>query len=419
MLDGMGAMAIDVQLKVEPLVAQARVATGLDDFGDDPTFFDRLETLLRAYRDEAKLSAAGVVTGAAQAGQILANRLLVTDFVKRHPEVHDESIAAPIVIVGLPRTGTTHLHNLMAADPQLRSLPYWESLEPVPPLAEQRGEQPDQRRDRCAGGIWFVNEAMPEFKRMHEMTVEHVHEEIQLLAVDCSTMLFETATASPIWREAYKARDQQPSYEYMKLLLKVCQYQARRAESTTKTRDIPAGRDSPAAPKRWVLKSPQHLEQIPAVMQTFPDATVVFTHRDPASVVASFVTMSAYTARISHEPPIDVKHIGRYWCDRILDLYAGCVRDRELVPDTQAVDVHFDTFMRNDIATVEQIYDIAGQPFTSETRAAMDAFMVEHPRGKFGGVEYDLAQFGLDAREIRERASEYIHRFNVNLEDRW
>ena len=404
MLDGMTAMAADIELESATLIARARSSTGLDDFGDDPSFFERVETYLHALREEAQLSLAGRVTSAAQVGQILANRLLVTDFVRRHPGVHEERIDAPIVIVGLPRTGTTHLHNLMAADPSLRSLPYWESLEPVPPMAEQRGEQPDQRQGRCAAGIWFVNEVMPEFKRMHEMTVEHVHEEIQLLAVDCSTMLFETATSAPMWRDYYKAHDQQSSYDFMKLLLQVCQYQR------------PALGE---ASKRWVLKSPQHLEQIPAVLGTFPDATFVFTHRDPASVVASFVTMAAYTARVSKQPPLDLHRIGAYWCDRILDLYDGCVRGRDLVAAGQGIDVHFDAFMRDDIATVHQVYDIAGQPFSASTRAAMDAFMAEHPRGKFGGVEYDLAQFGLAASDIRARAHEYITRFDVTLEDRW
>ena len=407
MLDAMATMGADVVLEVEALTTAARAATGLNDFGHDPSFFDRLDALLGAFRNDANLSDAGRFTSSTQVGQILANRLLVTDFVKRHPAVRDTAIVAPIIIVGLPRTGTTHLHNLMAADPTLRSLPYWESLEPVPTLAEQRGKQPDQRQDRCQGGIWFIDEAMPEFRRMHEMTVEHVHEEIQLLAVDCSTMLFETATCSPMWRDYYKAHDQQPSYDYLKLLLQVCQYQ----RSGTMARE--------GGHPRWVLKSPQHLEQIPAVMRTFPDATVVFTHRDPAAVVASFVTMSAYTARISHQPPIDLHHIGTYWRDRILDLYEGCVRDRALVPAAQSIDIHFDDFMSDDIAMVERVYAVAGQPFEAETRAAMAAFMDHHPRGKFGGVEYELQQFGLDASDIRSRANKYINCFYVNLEDRW
>ncbi len=402
MLDAMDGLGAGIALDADDVITEARAQTGLDDFGADEGFFERVHVYLRALETEGGLTDAGRLIGRTQTLQMLTNRLLAHDYVTRHPEVLDEPIVAPIVIVGLPRTGTTHLHNLMAADTNLRSLPYWESLEPVPPVAEQRHEAPDGRRDRCAAGIWFIDEVMPEFKRMHEMTVDHVHEEIQLLAIDCSTMLLETAANVPSWRDYYLAHDQQPSYDFMRCMLQVCQHQR------------PGTR-----PTRWVLKSPQHLEQIPAVMRTFPDATVVFTHRDPVSVIASFVTMGAYTARNNRRAPIDIAGIGRYWCDRILDLYAGCVRDRDLVPAAQSLDVHFDEFMADDIATVERIYALADQPFTPASRDAMDAFMVDHPRGKFGGVDYDLTQFDLDPAKIRTAAAGYIERFGVALEDRW
>jgi hypothetical protein len=335
--------------------------------------------------------------------QFLTNRLLVTDLVGRHPEIAEIPIAAPIVIVGLPRTGTTHLHNLVAADPALRSLAYWESLEPVAPLAEQPAPADptiDPRRERTAAGLWLLDEAMPHFKRMHEMTVDHVHEEIQLLAIDLSTMLFETMACMPSWREYYRAHDQTSSYRYLRLVLQVCAWQRGRGV-------------------RWVLKSPQHLEQIRPLMEVFPDAVVVFTHRDPASVVASFVTMGAYTARLSHRAPIDLEQLGDYWHRRILDLYAGCVHDRELVPAAKSYDLHFERFMADDVAAVREIYALAGQPFDARAKGAMQAFMAEHPRGKYGAVDYDLAQFGLDAATIRSGAGSYIERFGVALEPRW
>ena len=134
---------------------------------------------------------------------------------------------APIVICGLPRTGTTHLHNLMSADPALRSLPYWESLEPVLP----EREQPAAWRSPIpgwSGRPWpwpSSTRHCPHFKRMHEMTVEHAHEEIQLLAIDFSTMLFDTTAPMPSWRDAYLARDQRPSYAYLRKVLQVLQWQ--------------------------------------------------------------------------------------------------------------------------------------------------------------------------------------------------
>ena len=168
-------------------------------------------------REEGGFNGAGIMQQHTFILGLLKNRLLIEDLVRRHPEILDERIVAPIIICGLPRTGTTHLHNLMSADPALRSLPYWESLEPV--LAEPERPAPgapDPRLERTDMALSFLDTAMPYFNRMHEMTVEHTHEEIQLLAIDFSTMLFETTAPMPTWRDAYLARDQRPSYAYLR-----------------------------------------------------------------------------------------------------------------------------------------------------------------------------------------------------------
>ena len=394
----MADMAAMAPVEAEALLAAARTETGLDDFGD-PRFAERLRVLTHALVAEGRLSAVGRMMAHRQLLQILVNRLKVEALVRRHPEIEHQEIRGPIVIVGLPRTGTTHLHNLMAADPALRSLPYWESLEPV--LLDHelpKDGAPDPRRARCDQALWFVNESLPHFVRMHEMTTDHVHEEIQLLALDVSTMLFETMGLLPSWRDAYLAADQTPSYRYLKRVLQAAQWQR--------------------GGTRWVLKSPQHLEQVGPLLEVFPDATVVFTHRDPAAVVASFVTMAAYTARMNVEPPIDLPAIGAYWRARIEDLFRACVRDRHLAPPERSLDVRFDDFMRDDLATVRRIYELARQPVGPEAEAAWAAFMAAHPRGAHGTVEYDLAQFGLDAGEIRRACGFYVERFGIALEDR-
>ncbi len=395
----MAGMAPVSPLDPESLLDAARAETGLDDFGDD-AFVARLRTLTHALATEAGLSDVGRVMAHRQLLQLLKNRLVLEALVARHPEILRVPIRAPIVIVGLPRTGTTHLHNLMAADLALRSLPYWESLEPVvldehlPPPGE-----PDPRRARCEQVLWFVNESLPHFVRMHEMTTEHAHEEIQLLAMDVSTMLFETMGILPSWRDAYTATDQTPSYRYLRRVLQAMQWQR--------------------GGTRWVLKSPQHAEQLRPLVDAFPDAVVVFTHRDPASVVASFMTMQAYTARMSIEPPIDLRAIGRYWADRIAGVFRACVRDRSLVPPERSLDIRFDEFMHDDLAMVRRIYALAGQPVTPSSEAAWAEFMAMHPRGVHGTVEYDLAQFGLDAAEIRRTNAAYVERFGIALEARW
>ena len=189
----MGAMATDCPLDADVLHAKAAADTGLDDFGADD-YRERLDVYLAALQDISGMHDAGIVNFHAQLLQLLKNRLLLTDLLTRHPEIHDIELVPPVVIAGLPRTGTTHLHNLLAAAPTFRTMPYWESNEPFP-LPSEAGVEPDPRRTRMDVAVQVMNLVMPHFQLMHEMTTDHVHEEIQLLANDFSTMLFETTRA--------------------------------------------------------------------------------------------------------------------------------------------------------------------------------------------------------------------------------
>ncbi len=296
-------------------------------------------------------------------------------------------IERPIIICGLPRTGTTHLHNLIAADPAIRYLPYWESLEPFPAPGE---DDPAPRRERCATGLDLVNTSMPDFKRMHDMTVDHAHEEIQLLANDISGMLFETTYYVPSFAAHYKTHDQAPSYAYLKRTLQALQW-------------LRGGR-------RWVLKSPQHLEQFPTLAATFPDATFVVTHRDPVEVTQSMATMISYAARMGCAHPDPVK-ISRYWLERAEDLLNGCVQDRDVLPSAQSIDVRFEDFMADEEGTVAAIYELAEQQFDDRVRAAMTQFRADHPRGRYGGVIYQPSDLGLDPDEVAARLGTYRDRF--------
>ena len=385
------------QLTLDPaaLMEAARSETGLDDFGPDD-FVERLSVLCRAMREEGGFNRAGVMQQHTLIVGLLKNRLLIEDLISRHPEILEERIEAPIVICGLPRTGTTHLHNLMSADPALRSLPYWESLEPL--LAERErpvAGQPDPRLERTAMALSFLDVAMPYFNRMHEMTVEHTHEEIQLLAIDFSTMLFETTAPMPLWRDYYLSHDQSPSYAYTLKILKVLQW-------------LRGG-------TRWVLKTPQHLEQFPALVATFPDATFVVTHRDPVSVTASMVTMLAYSARLTRDQ-IDLVGLGSYWSDRLERMLRRCTEERDVLPAERTIDVRFDEFMADDVAMVRRVYELAGQPLNERSESAMTAFMAEHPRGRHGTIAYEMEQFGLGAAERRKALAFYTDRFGVTLE---
>ncbi|MDQ1373946.1 MAG: hypothetical protein QOJ09_1284 [Actinomycetota bacterium] len=390
LMDAIAPMAADLRLETDAVMAEASEQSGLDDFGE-PSFRDRLDVLLHGLRDEVELSPFGVLGNHSLVVQLLKNRLLFEDVWRRHPEIADERVERPIIICGLPRTGTTHLHNLISADPALRSLPYWESLEPI----AVPDEEPDGRRARTELAVDTVNAVMPLFPRMHEMTVDHVHEEIQLLAIDFSSMLFETMGPMPSWHDWYRDHDQTPHYRYLYRVLQALQWLR--------------------GPKRWVLKSPQHLEQFGPLRTVFPDATFVVTHRDPVAVVASMITMLAYTARMTIARP-DPKAYGAYWMPRLERMLRACARDHEQLPANQTIDVHFDAFMADDVAMVERIYTIAGQPMTDDVRRAMDAFMETHPRGRHGGIAYDLAQLGIDPDERRKALQFYVDRFDIDVE---
>jgi hypothetical protein len=254
----------------------------------------------------------------------------------------------------------------------------------------------DPRLSRCRANYAMQSQLMPLLKNMHDMAPEHVHEEIELQGLDFSSYVIEWIANVPRWRDHYLAHDQTPSYRYMKRVLKALQWMR--------------------GPNRWVLKSPQHLEQLVPLRDTFPDATFVMTHRDPVSVVASAITMMCYGARVSRKQ-VDPPRFAEYWIDRVETLLRRCVRDRDELPPERSMDLPFHVFMADDIGSVERIYELADLEMTPSARAQLDRFMADNPRGKNGRIVYDLKQdFGVDRDELRERFSFYFDRFPIRPE---
>jgi hypothetical protein len=388
--DLMATMAAECPLDADTLHTKAVAETGLTDFGSDD-YRERLEVYLAALREIDGLQDAGIVNFHVQVLQLLKNRLLLNDLLARQPKIREIELLPPVVIAGLPRTGTTHLHNLLAAGPTFRTIPYWESVEPFP-LAAELGIEPDPRKARMDVAVEFMNASMPHFPLMHEMTTEHVHEEIQLLANDFSTMLFETLAHVPRWRDYYLSHDQASSYEHLRLQLKALQF-------------LRGGR-------RWLLKSPQHLEQLAVLDTVFPGVVVVFTHRDPIPVVLSMLAMLTYTARM-HRSPVPVHEIATSWSERLELMLNALVRDRDLIPPERSIDVHFDEFMTDELGAAERIYELAGEPLTVAARAAMTNYLDDHQRGRLGRIATSTEMFGLDERDLPARFARYRERFSV------
>jgi hypothetical protein len=236
---------------------------------------------------------------------------------------------------------------------------------------------------------------MPLFPLMHEMTADARHEEIQLLAIGFSTMLFESSYYVPSYAAWYKRSDQRPAYRYLRRCLQALQWLR--------------------GPKRWVLKSPQHLEQQAALIEIFPDATFVQTHRDPLRITASLCTMIAYGNRMNARR-VDPVAVGRYWAARTEDLLRGSIAGRAALPPGQVLDVHFVQFMKDDVATAERVLEFAGHPVSDEARGAIRAFMDANPRGKHGTIDYRLEDVGLDAEERRAALRFYRDHFGVEEE---
>ncbi|MGE4650517.1 MAG: sulfotransferase, partial [Myxococcota bacterium] len=324
----------EVDLSVPSVLSAAVERTGLEDFGPDD-FRERLALWLSEMDEDPERTGLGRMIHWNDCVRYAANRLRMHDLVARHPEIHEQEIRQPIIVVGLPRSGTTHLVNLIAADQRLRSIPLWESQEPVPDPREKPGPNGvDPRYQRSAEAWEMLSTNSPLIAAMHPMEPDHIHDELELMCPDFTTYNIEWISRAPRWRDYYLAHDQTENYAYLKTALKILQWY--------RPRD------------RWVLKCPQHLEQIGPLMKTFPDATIVMTHRDPVSVIQSAATLTAYGARVNYRAPRPEWYLD-YCADRMRRLLEASVRDRHLIPSERCYDVLFHEFMADDVATVERI----------------------------------------------------------------
>jgi len=385
-----------VELTLDAVEAMAVERTGLSDFGPED-YRERLALWLSEVDQDGERTAIGRFGFFNDSVRHAASRLLIHDLLKRHPALHDIEIERPIIVIGLPRSGTTHLVNLIAADQRLRSMPLFEGQEPVPnPRDEPREDGLDPRWVRSEAAWQGMKLASPLIASMHPMNPDHIHEELELQLPDFTSYNQEWIARSPKWRDYYLDHDQKPHYTWLKTMLKVLQWYRPR--------------------ERWIMKCPQHLEQIGPLMETFPDATVVVTHRDPVSVIQSAITMLAYGARINYSSPRPEFYL-EYWTDRVERLLEASVRDRHLLPQGRTIDVLFHELMADDMGTLERIYEVAGLDMSNEARAQIADYIVDHPRGKDGQVVYDLRKdFDAEPADVRAGFDFYLDRFDIRKE---
>jgi hypothetical protein len=387
-----------VEFDLDRMLAEAVEQAGIANPDETNGFRERLIAHVAAIEGDEGLTQLTRSSLRQRVVRLLRNRLSLTDLVKRYPEIESIPIEKPLIVVGMPRSGTTHLVNLIAADPRRRALPYWESQDPIP----ARGQGPDTsgvdpRYTRANSEHDALMASAPVVAAMHDRFPEAIEEEVELLDLDFAAYVLEWHARVPDWRDYYLGLDQTRHYVYMRKVLQALTFLR--------------------GPRTWVLKSPQHCEQLGPLMATFPDATVAFTHRDPVAVIQSAITMMAYSDRL-RRTSIDPGWLVDYWSDRVHRLLSACVRDRELVPAERSIDVSFHHLNGNEIPLLEELYRRGGIELTPKVRGRFQQYLDRNPRGKHGRIRYDLQRhFGISADELRGRFNFYFDRFDVRPEE--
>lgn len=385
-------MTTAVRFEPQRLFAEAVEKTGLSDFGD-PSFREGLDVFCRALENEARLSDFGRTLLHQKVIELLTNRLGIEDWYKRHPEIENEDVGAPLVIVGLPRTGTTLLQRLLAQDPQFYSMPWWESRYPVP-FPNEDLKAPTQRIEQARAEVKVMVEAMPKLLTIHPMDADQADEEVMLMEHSFIAAM-NTYACIPGYMDWLAQTDERPAYAYLKRMLKFLQWQKRQRGITA---------------QRWVLKAPHHLLRMQLLLREFPGVQVIQTHRDPLTSIPSIASF-IHTLWCIYSDRADAAAAGGEWNDIMRRALAHTMEVRRDAPDRQFLDVRFEDTVRRPMEVVARIYQFIGWPLTDATRKAMERWLVEDEKSHQGGHEYSAEQFGLSPEQLKKDFAAYRERY--------
>lgn len=379
--------------KVAELLDRAKTATGLDDFGED-SFREGLERLVDSAEREANLHEAGQAMFDGQVLMMLTNRLQIEDWYNRHPEIDEQEIVAPLMVLGLPRTGSTALHCLLGEDPNVRVIRNWECMQPCPP-PEAETQATDPRIATMQGFMDKRDELTPRMKQMLPSTATSPVEDQVIMGFDMVSQMFQASFRIPSYSHWFDHEaDLVPTFRYVKRVLKLLQWRC--------------------PPRRWRLKNPTYSLCIDALDEVFPDARYCMTHRDVAQVIPSVADLYYEMHKPATEAP-DKTWLGELcadWCELGM---RRMMAFRDKGNEDRFFDIHFAPFQKDPFPRLEELYDFLGEEFTPEARAQMKAWREDTPRGKHGRHEYDPAEFGLDPAALRERFRFYSDRYDVPL----
>jgi len=385
-----------IRLDADELLAEASAKSGLSDFGDGD-FLEPYRIFVRALDAEAQLHPLGRLIARSDLVNWLENRLQLTDWRKREPGIGALAIERPLFITGLPRTGTSILHELLAQDPAHRVPLHWEVRHPCPP-PDAEASASDPRVERAERQVQLWNQIVPEYRVMHELGARLPVECIQLTAHSFRSEELMGRHQVPSYAAWYASCDLAPAYRFHRRLLQHLSWRHRR--------------------ERWVLKAPSHLPALPALFAEYPDARVVVTHRDPLKIlpsVASILYSTAYVRSDAVDPQAMLGWFTGDTCRGLLDGMAA-FRASGAVDARQFHDLRYADLVAKPLETIAALYAHFGWRLSAEAEARMRAYLAAKPKGKHGAHRYDFSATGLARDAERERFRDYQARYGVPSE---
>ena len=383
-----------MQIQPEALIHIACEQTGLSDFGGD-SFREGLAVYCEAAAAEAGLNQFGAMAVPGAIIGALVNRLKVIDWAKRHPEVADERIEAPIVVVGMFRAGTTFISYMLEKDERHRPLLRWEAGDSVPPPRPETMAA-DPRIDATRAAMTMMDQINPRMRVVQSEEPDGPTECISVMNQDFKSLTWEAMTNVPTYSKWLKGADHSSAYAYHKQVLQVLQSGGVRRD-------------------RWSLKCPYHAVHMDALMAVYPDARLVVMHRDPvvlcASVCSLITTLTKTFSDADHS-----RYIADHWTDMLARSIDGMNAYRDANPGKTIVDVTYAELVGDPIATMRRVYGAFGDELTGQALGAMQAHVDSHPKGRFGRHGYKPEEYGLNAAAIAERFRPYVERHDIPLE---
>ena len=386
-LDGLSKKMIPIDS--DRVMKMAERTTGLDDWGNGG-FRARLDASVDGLND-AGLNTTGLFGARYVLNWHLGNRLRVVDFAKRHPELDEVDIERPVVITGFFRTGTTFLHNVLAADPNNRVAQAWELAYPLGRLGDPLGDVA-WRRAQAKFTFGFNQAAIPDQGIAHNVTADSYEEDFFLLENDMAVLTFWVGFGTYSYARAMLDWDMVEPYQFHKLQLKMLNAQR--------------------SAKRWVLKCPWHIWNMDALMAVYPDAQVIFTHRDITKALASHCSLSAKMAS-KLKRSLDVNELGEFWLDYTRIGLERAMESRKKIPESQLYDVRLRDLMANPMTVLQDIYAHFDLEFNAEIAGLLEERIAEKPTSQEGEHEYAIEDFGLTDERVRETLKAYNERFGV------